>query len=277
MCSHIPLKERARIRKVMLQEWRHKNGSTVFMLTSAKTKRDPFCDQKSMVTWQQQSTNSSTKDVNLGTITDTLSWYKFSPLGGIRVKPKLHRRRRRIYESSDSRRRGQKLFIRTIYSNLASIVKNYHGIIEQLHFIDQKQAELQNELHVEQKKRHQQYYCNLDRMISGGWILWNAIAICKMTKTSWQTGNLKVNEDVVNPSGTCFVRGRNLGRRYSDCWDWRIGKVRCIRNISQKTECERSLDNPKRWRIFFLWQMVQQNYQEETTNFKNPLRDRNLP
>ena len=41
----------------------------------------------------------------------------------------------------------------------------------------------------------------------------------------------------------------NLGRIYSDCWYWRVGKVRCIRNISQKTECERSLDNPKRWRI----------------------------
>ena len=26
-------------------------------------------------------------------------------------------------------------------------------------------------------------------------------------------------------------------------------KVGCIRNVSQKTECERSLDNPKRWRI----------------------------
>ena len=75
-------------------------------------------------------------------------------------------------------------------------MKNYHGIILQLHFIAQKQAELQNELHVEQKKRHQPYYCNLDRMISGGWILCNAIAVCEMTKTSWQTGTLKMNEDL---------------------------------------------------------------------------------
>ena len=28
-------------------------------------------------------------------------------------------------------------------------------------------------------------------MISGGWILWNAVAVCEMTKTSWQAGNLK--------------------------------------------------------------------------------------
>ena len=94
MCSHIPLKERTQIRKVRLQKWRYKNGSIVFMLTSAKNKRDLFCEKKRLVNWKQQSAN-----VNLGTITDTLSWYKFSPLNGIRVKPKLHRRRRRIYES----------------------------------------------------------------------------------------------------------------------------------------------------------------------------------
>ena len=48
---------------------------------------------------------------------------------------------------------------------------------------------------------------------------------------------IKMNEDLENLSRTCFVRERNLGRRYSDCWDWRIGQVRC-------------LDNPKRWRIY---------------------------
>ena len=36
--------------------------------------------------------------------------------------------------------------------NFASIVKNNHGIIEQLHFIDQRQAEVQNELYVDQKE-----------------------------------------------------------------------------------------------------------------------------
>ena len=39
MCSHILLKERSQIRKVMLQKWRHKNGSIVFMLTSAKNQK----------------------------------------------------------------------------------------------------------------------------------------------------------------------------------------------------------------------------------------------
>ena len=98
---------------------RYKNGSTVFMLISSKTKRDFFCVQNSMVTCQQQSTKSSAKDVNVGTITDTLSWYKFSPPSGIRAKPKLHRRRRRIYESSFCRRRCRKFFIWMIYENWA--------------------------------------------------------------------------------------------------------------------------------------------------------------
>ena len=59
-----------------------------------------------------------------------------------------------------------------------------------------------------------------------------------------------MNEDLGNPSRTCFVRGENLWRRYSGCWDWRTEKVRCIRNISQRTECERSPDNPKKMENF---------------------------
>ena len=123
---------------------------------------------------------------------------------------------------------------------------------------------MQNKLHVEQKKRHQPCYCNLDRMISGGGFHGMLFAVGEMTKTSWQTGNLKMNEDLVNLSRTCFFRVVNLGRRHSDCWEWRIGKVRCVRNVSQKTECERSLDDPKRMEnLYLLWQMVQQNYQEK--------------
>ena len=48
-----------------------------------------------------------------------------------------------------NRRRSHKLFTFTIYEHLASIVKNYHGIIEQLHFINQNQAKLQDELYAE--------------------------------------------------------------------------------------------------------------------------------
>ena len=56
------------------------------------------------------------------------------------VKPKLHsRRREEFYGSFQSRRRSQKLFIWTINENVENNVKNYHGIIGQLHLIDQIQ------------------------------------------------------------------------------------------------------------------------------------------
>ena len=59
---------------------------------------DLLYDQKNMMTWQQ-SAESLAKDMNFETITGTVSWYNFSSLSGICVKPILHRRRRRIYES----------------------------------------------------------------------------------------------------------------------------------------------------------------------------------
>ena len=37
-------------------------------------------------------------------------------------------------------------------------------------------------------------------MKSGGQIQWNAIAICEMSKTSWQTGKLRMHEDLLNHS-----------------------------------------------------------------------------
>ena len=70
--------------------------------------------------------------VNLGTITDTLSWYKISLLREyniIRIKSKLHRRWSRVYERSWDRCRSQKLFTSTIHWDLPNPVKNYHGII----------------------------------------------------------------------------------------------------------------------------------------------------
>ena len=42
-------------------------------------------------------------------------------------------------------------------------------------------------------------------MKSGGQILWNAIAICEMSKTSWQTGKLLMNENLENHSKGSIV------------------------------------------------------------------------
>ena len=90
-------------------------------------------------------------------------------------------------------------------------------------------------------------------MICGGQILWNAIAVCETSKTSWQTGKFHMNEDLgiihrtnysirctggispnlrerqsenssirnesitMNLSRLCVDRGENLERRHSDC------------------------------------------------------------
>ena len=87
----------------------------MFMLTSAKNQKRSILRAEKYGDLITAKHKVLTKDVNLGTNTDTLPLYKFSPLNGIRVKPKLHRRRRRIYESSFCRRRGQKLLIRTFF------------------------------------------------------------------------------------------------------------------------------------------------------------------
>ena len=86
------------------------------------------------------------KEVNPGTITGTLSWYKISPLSGyklIRVRTRIHRTRRRVHEGFLSRHKSQKLSFRTIHWNLVNLAKHYHGIIESPRFVAQKQTELQ--------------------------------------------------------------------------------------------------------------------------------------
>ena len=55
-----------------------------------------------------------------------------------------------------------------------------------------------------------------------------------------------MNEDLANPSRTCFVRGGIWEEDILIAEIEEFEKVGCIRNISQKTECERSPDNPKK-------------------------------
>ena len=116
-------------------------------------------------------------------------------------------------------------------------------------------------------------------MISGS--LWNAVAICEMTKTSWQTGNLKMNEDLGNLSRTCFVRGWNLRRRYSDCWDGRIEKFDASEIYPRRLNAKEVLITQKdRESIFPVADgsaKLSKKKKKETTNSKNPLWDGNPP
>ena len=79
-----------------------------------------------------------------------------------------------------------KSIFRTFHQNLASIVKNYHGAIDQLHFIAQKQTELQNKLFEESNEKHHHDKTQKSRHIvlsfdgarkesglgAAAWILW---------------------------------------------------------------------------------------------------------
>ena len=87
-------------------------GLKLRFLHAEDTIKDLFREQKSLVTWKQQMTKSSTKEVNPRTITGTLSWYKILSLNGfnlIGVKPKLRKRHRKVYTSFLHRHRSQKL------------------------------------------------------------------------------------------------------------------------------------------------------------------------
>ena len=141
-------------------------------------------------------TGSSMRRVNHGTITGALSLFKILPLNGfnlIHAKQRLHRRRKRVYESPRAVAKN-KLFTRTIQWKLKNCVKIFPGIIEPQHLIDLRQMALLKEPQDEWKKEPQQYCCNQDWM-EGAWlILWNAIATCEMSQTSWQTEKLRMKE-----------------------------------------------------------------------------------
>ena len=91
---------------------------------------------------------------------------------------------------------------------MASTAKNFHGIIEQLHFLS---AETSGIAERAVRRAREETSAVLKQSESDeksdSRILWNAIAVWEMTKTSWQTGNLKMNKDLENPSWTGFVRG----------------------------------------------------------------------
>ena len=85
----------------------------------------------------------------------------------------------------------KELFIVTFHWNMENLVNIHHGIIEHQHLIDPRQMALLKEPSDERKKELQQYCYNQGWMKDGGLILWNAIAICDMSKTCGQKGKLR--------------------------------------------------------------------------------------
>ena len=75
-----------------------------------------------------------------------------------------------------------------------------------------------------------------------------------------------------------FIRGGNLGEKIFWLLMLKNWKIWRHWNIFQNTECTRTLDNPKRWRICIsCGRWFSKIIREKTTNSKNPLWDGNPP
>ena len=93
-------------------------------------------------------------------------------------------------------------------------------------------------------------------MISGGRILWNAIAVCEMTKTNWQTENLKMNEEFGILPGHALFAG---GIREEDILIAEIevlDKFNVSETHSRRLNAKEVLITQKDGEFYFLWHMV---------------------
>ena len=68
------------------------------------------------------------------------------------------------------------------------------------HLINLRRMALLSERYAEWKKEHQPYWYSQDWMRDGGLVLWNAFAICEMSKISCLMGRLLMKEDSENHS-----------------------------------------------------------------------------
>ena len=117
----------------------------------------------------------------------------------IRVKQKLLRRRKGVYESNlepsekpevfytDNRLEFGKSCEDSSWNHCASTPhrSETHGVAERA---------------VRRMKGRLQYCCNPAWRKNGGLVLWSAVAICEMSKTSWQMGKHLMNGDLENLS-----------------------------------------------------------------------------
>ena len=127
-------------------------------------------------------------------------WYKIWQLSGYnptRVKQKLPRRPRIAQWSSWSRRGSKTSFILTIPYTLASLLKNYPGIIVRQRHTDQKQMGLLREQCVEWKKGHLRYWLSAKHSRS---LVWCQDTIWKAVRNAlWRTSNTDRSNGQTSP------------------------------------------------------------------------------
>ena len=152
MCSHIPLKERNHIRKVMLQQWRNKNGSTVFILTSPKTEKDLFREQKKfgdMIPAEHEVLNEGSESRNnhrFAVVVQDLAtqWIQYCPCK-TKTSQETDKKLRKFLEPYHK----PKVIYTKDSSEFGKSCKEISWNHQCPRLIDQRQAELQNELYVE--------------------------------------------------------------------------------------------------------------------------------
>ena len=163
---------------------------------------------------------------------------------------------KRAWWSSWSRRGNQKSFTLTIPWHLASLVRNYPGIIVRQSHTDQKPMGLLKEQFAEWKKAPLRYCCNQVWTVNGGRIPWNATAICEIYKISCLMGKLHTKDALENPLkdqssrliqsrihqfgkkvllgiflGYALYAGGNLEGWHIGCRHWGVGHDGRIRNL----------------------------------------------
>ena len=269
MCSHIPLKEWTQIRKVTLRMWTYKNGSIVFMLTFAKTKRDLFWAQTSMVIWQQQSTilnegRESRNNHRYAVVVQVLAT-QWNPCK-TKTSQETDKNLRKFFQPSQKPK--------VIHTYNLSVFAKY---CEELSWNHRTTTLYQSDT-----IRIAEWAVRRPKEVT------SAVLLQFESDDKWWLDSmerycyLRADQDFLADS-----KSQNKRRFGESFWDMLCSRVEFgkifwlrrlknwksyIRNMSQKTECERSLENPKKVENpYFLWQMVQQDYQEETTNSKNPL------
>ena len=144
------------------------------------------------------------KDVNLETITGTLSWCKILPPNGsslIRAQQGLLRRRKGVYESFSSRRKSRKSSVQTILWNLPNPVKK----IPWKHWTSTHHRSETNgiaERAVRRVKESTSAVLLQSRLDEGGGPTpWNAaFTFCETSKTFWQMGKRHTKGDSENHS-----------------------------------------------------------------------------
>ena len=127
-------------------------------------------------------------------------------------------------------------------------------------------------------------------MKNGGLIQWNAVAICEMSKTSWQKGKLRMKDDLENHNkdqsrlhqfgkkvllviflGYELIAGRIWKGHIliADLED--LEKLDASEFYLRRTNTREVLISQKEMISYSQQQMVQKKRQEETTNSENPL------